>query len=260
MVLVVLVWGTTLPDTGESDTVWDIALGIVLILVTASFLAKVVLRLFTKTRFFSDTNLRQEISACVNEARDWLLVVTPYIDPGNLMVEEIAQAASRGVRTKLFIHSKQIHDPSAQAAIGRLGGSGVEIYHHPNLHAKLYLSECVAVVSSLNLVAGSFIDSFEAGVVSNDREIRQKARKYIEDTIAKSSLCSAIEKTDLAPAHGYCIRTKVKIKFDPRKPVEFGEYKRSGASNIGKYCHACGEMHPTSIGMPFCEDHESYAS
>jgi hypothetical protein len=234
------------------NTAVDIALAYGIALV----LAHIVCHFFSSTHFCTDSELRQEILNCVADSKDWLVIVSPYLDPGNVVAEAVLKAQGQGVDVKLYTHTKQVHDPTARAAIGRLGARGVKVFHHPNLHAKLCINERHVVVSSLNLVAGSFVDSYEAGISTNARGVHSEARKYIEKSIAQSDLCTRVEELELSPPHGFCIRTGVKIKFDPRKPVEYGEYRRAGGDERGKFCHACGQAASTSVGQPFCRDHE----
>lgn len=254
-------WNDQFPQLGENG-VWDIntAIGLGLAYVFALVLAHLIRHVFSSTDFCTDSELRQQILDCVADAKDWLIIVSPYLDPGNVVVEAVLKAQSRGVSISMYTHTKQVHDPTARAAIGRLGARGVQVFHHPNLHAKLCISERRVVVSSLNLVAGSFVDSYEAGISTSAGGIHQEARDYVEKTIAKSDLCSRLEEPELAPPHGYCIRTGVKIKFDPRRPIEYGEYRRSGGDETGKYCHACGQAARTSVARPFCREHEGAAS
>ncbi|MBK7048074.1 MAG: phospholipase D family protein [bacterium] len=203
-----ILWKDGFPER-NADGGWGVntAVDVAFFYGIALLIAHVVRKFLHSTRFCTDSELRQEILNCVADSKDWLVIVSPYLDPGNVVAEAVLKAQGRGVDVKLYTHTKQVHDPTARAVIGRLGARGVKIFHHPNLHAKLCINERHVVVSSLNLVAGSFVDSYEAGISTNDDEVRSEARKYIERTIAQSDLCTRLDEADLSPPHGYCIRT-----------------------------------------------------
>lgn len=256
-----IIWKDGFPETNDRGGLgFNTAIDLALTYVMALLAAYGVRQVFGSTEFCTDSQLRQEILNCVADAKDWLIIVSPYLDPGNVVAEAVLEAKSRGVYVRMYTHTKQVHDPTARAAIGRLGARGVQIFHHPNLHAKLCINERQVVVSSLNLVAGSFVDSYEAGISTDNGGVHNKARRYVDKTIAKSDLCTRLDGPELAPPHGFCIRTGVKIKFDPRRPIEYGEYRRSGGDETGKYCHACGQAARTSVARPFCREHEGAAS
>ncbi len=152
----------------------------------------------------------------------------------------------------MVYNSHQIVKPKLSTELNRLISGGVQVFTHPRLHSKLYINEDDILICSLNLVAGSYTESFEAGIHTEDPEIVEQAKAYVEERILQSDQCNPVKIENLPPSLGYCIKTKKEIKFDKDYPVEYKEFKADGLNTIGKYCHSCGNSAETSVSHPFC--------
>lgn len=246
---------------------WDIANGLfndissdpfttiasLLIIYFACFLAATgIEKLVTKTKFTADVELKRHIDELIRGADLDLFVVSPYLEMGNSLMEPLVKAAKDGVHVVLIHHSSQLKKHNVRTWLERLKTAGVEVHHHPNLHAKLYLNEDRVIIASLNLVNASFNDSFEAGVDSNSTSLIKEVRDYIECEILDSDLCQETVLNDVhQPTQGFCIRTKKPVMFDPSRPIHREEFYRV-PDRDGKYCHACGSEAKTHVNQPFC--------
>lgn len=228
-------------------------LGLVFLYVLGVAAATGIEKLQTSTEFCADSQLKAQIENLVDSAQEYMFVVSPYLDPGNVVLESMIRASNDGINVTLVHHSSQIRKPSSRDWIVRLIRAGVVVYNHPNLHAKLYANESEVVVASMNLVSGSYSNSFEAGVYSDSRELRNSVLSYIDDVIISSDMCSETIESDAPPEFGFCIRTKSKIPYNPQRPIERTEYLNSGRPNDGSYCHSCGHESSTSVEEPLCE-------
>jgi len=211
-------------------------------------------KLLTSTVFLTESDIKSEIEDLCASANTRLLVVSPYLDPGNILIESMIRARKRKIHVKLIHHSSQMNKVESREWLKRLLEAGVEIYHNPNLHAKLYATESAVIIASLNLVAGSMTNSFEAGVRSTAGELHDGVMKYVRETILKSDQTTMVTASDLPPDTGFCIRTRKTIGFNPKRPIEYSEYVKSGRTNEGQFCHSCGKDSSTSLNDPFCEE------
>jgi PLD-like domain len=211
-----------------------------------------VRKIFSITDFIVETELRTKIDDIIYEAKEYVYIISPYLNPGNLLIESLIKTSRSGIDVILIHHSSQLKKYKLSNDLNRLIDAGVKIYHHPSVHSKIYINESESLVTSLNLVVGSYSDSFESGIFSNEREIRIKTKSYIEDQILNSDLCKETTIENLPPDKGYCISTKNKIDFEPSRPVEYNEFKSKYGQIIGKYCHSCGLEVETSVNQPFC--------
>ncbi len=78
--------------------------------------------------------------------------------------------------------------------------------------------------------------------------------KEMLDTIKKY-----LDEDDIEPfgpnkiQSGYCIKTKTKILFNPKRPIQYDAWK-SREDEDSVYCHKCGKESKTSCIEPICED------
>ena len=223
------------------------------LLYGASFLIVIgIQKLFSESEFLTETELKTKLEEIIKETDDFLYIISPYLDPGNVLLEAILSTKRKNVKVVLVHNSSQVKKVQLRNDFTRLINSGVEIYNHPKLHSKIYLNESSSLITSLNLISGSFSNSFESGMYISSRSDRKSIYDYINKTILGSDMCVPTQIEDLPQQEGYCIRTKQKIPFNPERPIEYNEYKSHGSSVVGKYCHSCGQEVQTTVELPFC--------
>ena len=121
-----------------------------------------------------DPTNRLDIAECVyldiiNQATDYVHIMTPYLIIDNEMVTALTFAARRGVDVKIILPG--IPDKKAVYAIARtyypqLLAAGIKLYEYTPgfLHAKEFVSDdCKAVVGTINLDFRSLYEHFECG-------------------------------------------------------------------------------------------------
>ncbi len=141
-----------------------------------------------------------------------------------------------------------------------------------NLHAKCYLNEGEAILTSMNLYEFSQVNNHEMGVyVTRAAEpelyadILNEARRLIRIsdeirvTVEKVKVTEAPTKAEAtAAAAGHCIRCGKAIALNPSAPYcpdcyrgwkryENPDYKEA-------HCHICGKEHPATFTKPSCYD------
>ncbi|TCL54440.1 cardiolipin synthase [Kineothrix alysoides] len=130
----------------------------------------------------------------VNQATNYVHIMTPYFIVDNAMLDVLQYAARRGVDVKLIV--PHIPDKKAVFAISRtyypdLLGAGVKVYEYEPgfIHAKVFVSDDEkAVVGTVNLDYRSLYHHFECGVYL----YRNEAVADVEADFAKT-LKSCIE-------------------------------------------------------------------
>ena len=150
------------------------------------------------------------------------------------------------------------------------------------LHAKCYLNEHEAIITSMNLYEFSQVNNNEMGIYiekSNDPELYKDIYQEVQRLIRISDeLVTSVEK---APSrdkqqpdktetnqkienkpilnqskNGFCIRTGVPIPFNQEKPLSYEAFKswnQFGDPNFKeKFCHFSGEPSngETSVARP----------
>ncbi len=122
-----------------------------------------------------------KIITLANEAQLDLTIVSPYADVSRWpkMEGALRRALERGVPITFFARADAEH-PSIRA----LGIIPILI---PMLHAKLYMNESAAVVSSMNLVRASDERSIDIGYYTDDRLRLGELRRFISTYLGVTS-------------------------------------------------------------------------
>lgn len=209
----------------------------------------------------------------VGAAEDILIIVTPYFRPWAQMQAEIERAAERDVDVRLIVREDEVakmHDALAPCFASR-----IRVLSRTRLHAKLYITESAAILTSMNLLEASANDSWEAGIQIDKSGAPDSYRRLLrqaEDLIEGSEEVPSPERARAKnaarargesgpppvppPSKGSCVRCGEKIRFDPDKPLCFGCYgswkKYANAEYPEKHCHGCGASHATSVAKPLC--------
>lgn len=207
---------------------------------------------------------------------DEIWLISPYVTFGKLgtVRRAIDEACKRGVMVSIVIRdeSQQV-DPALSDLKGALE-HGLKLFAFHRLHAKLYwFGDNSAIVSSANLVDGSFESSTELGLLVPSGRLHEGLRSWIEDILEpnlrvlpkaeptsrksksapqKSNRHSSTKKQKT----GYCIRCSAEISLNPEKPYCLEHYrswaKFKNPEYVEKHCHSCGAGAKTSMSKPVC--------
>lgn len=219
--------------------------------------------------------VHHEVIGLIKRAKQRLVLVSPYIDLWRGVITDIERAAVGGVRVSVIARGGEDQVKQAQA-LRRLIPCLNSVGYVDRLHAKLYLSEHEAIITSMNLVESSALNSVEIAVHIEQayaaKEYNQ-AKRICDDLLKTAAQdeqrTTVVEKpARSAPAaaarrrrkHGFCIRCSESIDFDVDRPLcedcfkVWARYKNPEYEE--EHCHACGEEAATSLQDPLCEDCE----
>jgi len=181
----------------------------------------------------------------------------------------IREALSRDVKVQMFMRDDEQTNPKEHwlAETAPLAARGLRVFGVPALHAKLYFSESNALVTSLNLLASSFLNTIEAGLWSTDvravRTVEDFLSKYVQPSARPirfdSEETGSVRERSARPlsAEGYCIRCGATVALDVRRPYcrgDFAKWSEWGNEDfVDRFCHGCGKDYPTTMRRPLCE-------
>lgn len=122
-----------------------------------------------------------EIIDLIELAQIEIVIISPYNEITNWkkLIKRINQALSRGVNIIWYSRkgTKQKY-PDEVSTIFKIQPIFLE-----NLHAKIYLNEKTAVITSMNLCESSDINSIDIGLISESQEEYQNIYNYYETYI-----------------------------------------------------------------------------
>ncbi|AFE04692.1 hypothetical protein COCOR_02514 [Corallococcus coralloides DSM 2259] len=234
------------------------------------------------------------LSRLITEAEQRLLLVSPYVQFDKLrkLVREVQGALAKGVSVTLVLREKDFStgkkDPLDSDALTQLRQANMKVLLVKDLHAKVYISEKNALLTSLNLLESSINNSIEIGTwIPSGTAEYAAVEAFLKSEILPTaqvvpSLSAPAAKTPEPPAPkrepraaparearvprqvavpdafatGHCIRCRDGLEFNMDRPLCrgcFSSWKKYEDKNYAeKYCHGCGEPKKTSMAKPLC--------
>lgn len=215
----------------------------------------------------SGTEISREILLLIEGAREFLVLVTPYFDPWDRLSTEIKRAKTRpGLKIRLLLRGGEDRDKQEGKARD-LEAHGVEVEYLKRLHAKVYISDTQAILTSMNLLKSSAMDSWEiamrvdrardattyADILRHTGELLQRAKderliavqpKVASEVEAFASLLSAPTK----PSPPTARPAPPPARSTAPAPKADGARKRAGTG----CCIRCAEPIPFNAEQPYC--------
>jgi hypothetical protein len=225
----------------------------------------------------------------ISEARERLVLVSPYLKVSRLLAERLHDADRSGVPLTLVYGKEELRDEE-RTALGRL--SGLTAYFLPHLHAKCYANERHMVITSMNMYEFSEKTNREMGVLlaaaepaytdamaeissiiaaASPRHFatqeRLRARTTPDSAGEEGGSVGAVPgvvgaRVFPAPPRGravrggHCIRCRGRVPANPARPLCdecYGVWAQfENAEYPERYCHACGREADTSVARPRC--------
>ncbi len=197
-------------------------------------------------KFLTTLETSARIEKIVREAKEKLILISPYLKMNKLFYDRLKDADANGIKIT-FIYGKQDLVPDQLEQLSKLKNLG--IFYCENLHAKCYCNEETMVITSLNLLEFSQSHNREMGILikrQKDLELYNKAIIEIKSIINSSN----IEK-----------QSKINRSYDQSKIGSWDDIQevcfciRCGnirAIPDDPYCKKC--YFESTFDKPLCED------
>lgn len=236
--------------------------------------------------FHTTTGTAHHLEQIVTRARERLLLVSPYLQISTILLERLQEAERRGVEISIVYGKNELHDDQRQQLL-RL--RNLHLYYLENLHAKCYMNESAAIVTSMNMYDFSIKKNREMGILlASTEEAYVDARREVESIIAAArserapeaapslrssvwalaaSAAAALVPGGSAPQHpapaarashrgGVCIRCLTSISRNAARPLCRSCYEVWASFGNPDYpekgCHHCGKTGDVSLARPLC--------
>lgn len=237
--------------------------------------------------FLGTSRISVELEQIIGNAEERLVIVSPYLKVDPRIIEHLEDAAKRGVSIRV-IHGKRELRSNEKSRLQPLSSvpSGLELCFRENLHAKLYMNESKAILTSMNLHEFSLRFNDEMGILVSletdpvlYRDIKKETdRIYSHSKVSPSAPALATSAKEVAaqtefrpvsertqtvterplgiPYHGFCIRCKNIVPLETLKPYCsrcFAQWSKYGNIEFeDRYCHVCGDYRTTTTRKPLC--------
>ena len=221
--------------------------------------------------FLTREGIVNHIERIIELAEKEIVLISPYINADNetkKLIENTKRSVTihviYGKREELRQNEREFFDERS-----------VKLSYRKNLHAKCYLNEKEAILTSMNLYVYSQRNNEEMGILVSRKDdpelyeaIHRQAMEWKEDSSGVTSTARGRENAEAARTqrmatpvlkaqkNGYCIRCKTDISASRAKPYCDRHYaiwsEFSNKKHKEKYCHICGNEHTTSMLRPLC--------
>jgi hypothetical protein len=230
-------------------------------------------------KFLDTTGVSYHLEQIIKTASERLVLISPFLK----MNERIKELLDDKDRLKLdirVIYGKNELLPDENNWLKTK--NSIRTSFCKNLHAKCYVNEREALLTSMNLYDFSQANNNEMGIYIIKSEeadlfasintevgrlirISEEVKVSVERVIPRESAIknnsrhqSKSGATLKLPDQGVCIRCNVSLKLDPMHPYCkecFGVWKQfENKTHEEKYCHICGKPNKSTLLKPTCYD------
>ncbi|MES2639596.1 MAG: phospholipase D-like domain-containing protein [Myxococcota bacterium] len=206
----------------------------------------------------------------INEAQTVVALVTPYFTPWEHLRFAIENARVRNVEVILILRGGDTEKQNRETAV-YYTQRGVKVALLERLHAKLYISEKTAMVTSMNLVSASASGSWEIAATAHkeeDPEAYKELTRCFNEILAQVNLAALRSKLaapgaapHVAPRPAGSKPTSALVPTAPiaRAPtvkaptVKAPATPKRAATRFGS-CIRCADPVPANPERPLCKE------
>ena len=229
-------------------------------------------------KFLNTTGVSYHLEELIKGTKDRLILISPYLQLSERIKEHLNNLNIQKRDIRIVYRENKLQVEELNWLDGQIG---IRTSLCKNLHAKCYLNENEAIITSMNLYEFSQQNNNEMGIyisktqdpdlynatfeeaqrlLTISEEIRVSVKKVTKDTPPKTEKKVVEEKPALSKSNdtksGFCIRTGVQIPFNVEKPMSYEAFKSWNKFADGdypeKFCHFSGEPSygETSVSKP----------
>ncbi|MEX2513533.1 MAG: phospholipase D family protein [Cyclobacteriaceae bacterium] len=218
-------------------------------------------------KFLSTTGVSYHLEELIKGTKDRLFLVSPYLQFSDRIKEHLSNLNIQKRDIRIIYRENKLQPEENNWLEGQIG---IRTSLCKNLHAKCYINENEAIITSMNLYEFSQQNNNEMGIyITRDldtelynaaleevqrlltisEEIRVTVQKVTSETQPKEEKKVVEAKPNSRKPStnqpGFCIRTGVSIPFNVEKPMSYEAFKSwskySDPDYAEKFCHFSGE-------------------
>jgi hypothetical protein len=218
------------------------------------------------TKFLTTSGVSYHLENLIKNANEKLILISPYLKVSDKLKQLLEDKDRLKIDIRLIYKKNELQTSENNwlKSLHCIRSSFCE-----NLHAKCYLNENEAIITSMNLHEYSQVNNNEMGIYINRNndpdlynEILIESMRLVrisdEKKIAIAIVLKNTGKTKKQPtiSSGYCIRCKTEIKINPMYPYCLNCYNSwkdyENPDYEEKYCHICGKNNKSTLTKPTC--------
>jgi phosphatidylserine/phosphatidylglycerophosphate/cardiolipin synthase-like enzyme len=214
-------------------------------------------------KFLNTTGVSYHLEELIKNTKEKLILISPYLQFNDRIKEHLKNLNIQKKDIRIVYRENKLHPDENNWLAEQIG---VRTSLCKNLHAKCYINDSEAIITSMNLYEFSQANNNEMGIyISREQDselyesVCQEAKRLltisteIRVTVQKvDNSAKEVSKKETEQIQnngskkiGYCIRTGTQIPFNIEKPMCYDAWKKwneYGDVNYSeKYCHFSGE-------------------
>lgn len=226
-------------------------------------------------KFLTTSGITFHLEGLIKTAKEKLILISPFLKV-NERLRQLLEDKDRDKIDIRVVYGKNELQPDENNWLK--SKASVRSSFCKNLHAKCFLNESEALITSMNLYEFSQVNNEEMGVLVSkvedvamyasvyeeamrliriSEEVRVTVEKIVQVEDAAKPRRGAHAKV-AAPEKGACIRCKSEIKADPTHPYCrdcYAKWKQFDNPDYEeKVCHLCSRPHKATMRKPVCFD------
>jgi phosphatidylserine/phosphatidylglycerophosphate/cardiolipin synthase-like enzyme len=223
-------------------------------------------------KFLNTSGVSYHLEELIKGTKEKLVLISPYLQFSERIKEHIINLHIQKRDIRIIYRECKLQSEEIKWLDSQIG---IRKSICKNLHAKCYINENEAIITSMNLYDFSQQNNNEMGIYITknqdlelynstleevDRLLRISEEIRVRGTPPNEDLkkieIKSLRSKQIKKQNGYCIRTAVSIPFDVEKPMcleAFKSWNKFGDRDYKeKYCHYSGEPShgETSINKP----------
>ena len=230
-------------------------------------------------KFLTTTGVSYRLEEIIKSAKERLIIISPFLRVNDRIKELLADKDRMKIDIRV-IYGKNELQPAENNWLESM--TSIRTSFCKNLHAKCYVNEDEALLTSMNLYEFSQINNNEMGLlVSREeepdlyKEIYEECMRLVRTsdeirvTVARVETAENGEEssgskrtkrkprtTQEDPTNAFCIRCGTEIAADPTKPYCIPHFRSWNRYKNEEYeeqrCHLCGNEHSATMLKPAC--------
>ena len=228
--------------------------------------------------FLTTTGVSYRLEEIIKGAEEQLVIISPFLRI-NQRIKALVEDKDRLKIDIRVVYGKSELQPEENNWLESM--NSIRTSFSKNLHAKCYLNEKQALLTSMNLYEYSQVKNHEMGILVVRKEERElydeiyresmrivRTSEEIRVTVARVDTTKKAKQTPRRktrpkkrssrqkPANGFCIRCGETLPADPAKAYcrrcyrRWNKYKNRDYKE--KHCHLCGSDHAATLNKPAC--------
>ncbi len=214
--------------------------------------------------FLTTAGISYKLEELIKNSKDKLYLISPYIQIADSLRQRIKEKDLPSVAIKVVYRKDNKINADELSSLQEL--KNCKVYCFENLHAKCYLNENTAIITSMNLYDFSLRNNREMGIKidkGTDSKLYEDVYNEVTAIINTSEETPfTIKKLERKVSvgsknnNGFCIRCGTNLKINLDKPLCFNCYmsweEYSNLQYKEKFCHVCGKESDITYEKPVC--------